>query len=248
MNLTAFVLTLVALAVSDPSPIVGPTGGVPGDILILDASKAKAKSYAWGVDRDLPDKRMSILPLPPDNSRCIVCSVPGSYVVFCATATDKGDVQIYRWVVSVGTQPNPPGPPNPTPPTPTPVPVPVPVPVPPTPPPLPVGRFRLASFVATEANKLPAAAKVRAPVIGAAFGVLQARMVAGTLSATMVPSETKAAFNSAAGDHLTAWQAVSKTTQSRLQALTKEKDGIKTLADLADAYGELKIGLESVNP
>lgn len=246
--LTTLIL-LTALA-ADASPIVGPTGGVPGDILVLDASKAKAKSYAWGVDRDLPDKRMSILPLPPDNSRCIVCSVPGSYVVFCATATDKGEVQIYRWVVTVGNQPPQPGPPQPQPPAPNPQPnPPVPVPVPPDPPapkPLPDGRFKLASFVATEATKLPAAAKARAPVMATAFGHLQAMIAAGALSTWQVPIETLAAFNAAAGDQVKAWQPVSKAVQTRLRELAKEPNGIKTLADLADAYGEIKNGLEAV--
>lgn len=256
----AFLLLVFASSLAAENPIVGPTGAARGDIVLLDASRAKAKSYAWTVVPKLPAGRLTIL---PDGAKCQVCSVrhkidgfpAGTYYVFCSTADEKGVVTIWEWQVKIAEDDNP-GPPQPTPPNPGPNPNPnpqpnPPTPVPPDPPapkPLPDGRYKLAALIAAEAGKLPAAAKVRAPIMATAFGTLQAKIAAGGIAVWQVPIETLTAFNAAAGDQLAAWQPVSKATQTRLRELAKVAGagGIKSLADLAEAYGELKVGLEAV--
>lgn len=129
--LTAFLLLLMipAAALADPpkAQILGPTGGTPGDILILDATKsAGAEHFAWRVYPELPESRPTLLPLE-NGAKCIVASVPGTYIVFLAVSNADG-LDMVRWVVVVGGPgPAPPGP-NPNPPVPVP-----PTPVPPAP-------------------------------------------------------------------------------------------------------------------
>jgi hypothetical protein len=104
-----------------PKPlIVGPTGGQPGDILLLDATQSVADHFAWSVTPKLPEGRPTILPIE-DGRKCLVTSVPGAYSVFLAASNAEG-VKIVEWGVTVGGDPRPPtpgpNPPGPTPPTP----------------------------------------------------------------------------------------------------------------------------------
>ena len=86
-HLAATFAILASLSTADaehPVPVItGPTGGQPGDILVLDASESVADHYAWSVIPQLPDGRVTILPLA-DGTRCLVCSVPGTYHVHLA--------------------------------------------------------------------------------------------------------------------------------------------------------------------
>lgn len=115
--LTIALLWIASAACCFASPkavITGPTGGVPGDILILDASASGGDFFSWEVAQELDGDRPTILPI--DNGRkCVVASVPGTYVVFLAVG-DKDGIDTIKWQLKVsGEPPKPPAPPAPTP-------------------------------------------------------------------------------------------------------------------------------------
>lgn len=107
-----------------PVPVItGPTGGQPGDLLILDASESSAKHFEWAVVPTLSRDRLTIMPIE-DGKKCILVSVPGQYTVILAVSTDAG-VIMKKHVVTVsdypgpgpnpGPEPKPPEPPRPQP-------------------------------------------------------------------------------------------------------------------------------------
>jgi hypothetical protein len=111
-------LQSAALAVD--ATITGPTGGVPGDILVLDASASEeAKSFAWSCVPNSDDKdRPTIYPIE-GGSKCIICSRPGTYTVILSVASAMGEIAVTQWVVVIeGSAPKPPAPIPPRPPAP----------------------------------------------------------------------------------------------------------------------------------
>lgn len=100
-----------------PIPVItGPSGGVPGDLLVLDASESQADYFSWAVIPELPDGRLTIMVLE-GGRKCIVASVPGTYTVVLAAGTADG-VVLKKHTVTVTGGGDQPGPIQPKPPTP----------------------------------------------------------------------------------------------------------------------------------
>jgi len=98
LALTLYLLPMVAVAQDAQAKIIGPTGGKPGDILVLDATNSVADHYAWSVEPELPNERPTIMVLE-DGRKCLVASVPGTYTIFLAVSTAGGIDQI-KWTVT----------------------------------------------------------------------------------------------------------------------------------------------------
>lgn len=100
-----------------PIPVItGPSGGVPGDLLVLDASDSQADHLTWAVLPELPDGRQTIL-VVDSGRKAIIASVPGQYTVILAAATADG-VVLKTHTVTVSGGGNTPDPIQPKPPTP----------------------------------------------------------------------------------------------------------------------------------
>lgn len=88
-----------AFAQSPTIDIIGPTGGVPGDLLVLSIESDTATHVAWTVTPELPDGRVTLLPIE-QSRKAILCSVPGTWTVICAASSDTG-IAIKKHVVVV---------------------------------------------------------------------------------------------------------------------------------------------------
>lgn len=100
----------------------GPTGGVPGDLIVLDATGSTADFFSWNVIPQLSGGRQTIVTVE-NGRKAFLASVPGQYTVILSVANGEGiDVLLYRVTISNDgsvPQPLPPGPtPNPNPPVP----------------------------------------------------------------------------------------------------------------------------------
>ncbi|MAT14255.1 MAG: hypothetical protein CMJ46_03195 [Planctomyces sp.] len=233
-----------AMAAPPEAIITGPTGGIPGDILVLDASESKADFFDWEVTPELPDGRKTILPLE-GGKKCLVTSVPGTYTAFLAAGNAEG-IDLKKWTVKVGGDSPTPGPgPGPTPPHPGPNPNP-PNPVPPTPTPdVPDGKFAIAKLVRDWARQVNTPSR-SAECVKLADGAdaISARISAGTLEG---PREILAAVleaNIAAVGHSLEWQAFGKKFEARLRELY-EASRLQTDADWAVLFQEMAVGLRA---
>jgi len=100
-----------------PIPVItGPSGGVPGDLLVLDASESQADHFSWAVVPEIPDGRLTILVIE-GGRKCVVASVPGTYTVILAAGTADG-VAVKKHTVTVSGGGNTPDPIKPRPPEP----------------------------------------------------------------------------------------------------------------------------------
>lgn len=239
--------TLIALAImaaaaaSFAAPpelsIVGPTGGQPGDILLLDATKSDAEHFDWGVTPKLPEGRPTILPLE-GGKKCIVTSVPGNYTVFLAGSNGEG-VKLVEWGVKVGGDPTPPTP-GPTPPGPQPTP---PTPTPPTP--SPTG-LAAEAVKWTEAVTSPTRVE-DAHKLSGAFEAAAAEIVAGQDSQPQQFLQALARHNSAAipADRRSAWAPFEQAFVAKVNELYK--GGKLSSRDAwATMFREISVGLAAV--
>lgn len=240
-------ITNTASAAPPRATVTGPTGGLPGDILVLDGSESIADFFAWTVLPELPNKRPTILVLE-GGRKCLVCSVPGVYTVIFTVANDEGIDQL-KWVVTVGPQPGPTPPPGPNP-EPGPSPEPDPAPVPPEPS-LPDGVYKLPVFARDQALALvvsPNRAMQAAAVAGGLEGVAAA-ISAGTLT---LPNHILAAVLAANRDALGEaglrdWLRWGTAVAQRLQVLYDSGRGTMVGPEAwATALREIALGLRAV--
>lgn len=227
------ILLMTSISYADQPIIVltGPSGGVPGDILILDASSSTADHYAWSVTPELPDGRTTIMPLE-GGTKCLISSVPGTYNVFLAISTADG-ISMKRHTVTVigDCPPDPqPGPPQPQPQPPQ--------PQPPTP--LPDGQYKLAADAyrwAVAINDPTGSAN-----LASAFETVSSRAAAGGFSGVseMIKATTEA--NRAAVDRNKWLQPFFVPFDKRLTELNKSGE-LRSIDDHATAWSEIAIGL-----
>lgn len=88
--------------------IVGPSGGKPGNLLILDAGSSIGAHYAWEVYPPAADGSLSYFAFE-GGKKCCITGVPGVYQVFLAVSNDQG-IDMTRWTLTVqsgGPQPDP---------------------------------------------------------------------------------------------------------------------------------------------
>lgn len=225
-------LAFSATANADPPSaiILGPTGGVPGDILVLDASASNGDFFAWQVTPELPEGRTTILPLE-GGRKCLVCSVPGTYTLFLAVGNAKG-ISLLKHVVAVrGTGPSPPDPQPPPRPDPD----------------LPEGRYGLAKVVYELAvQHVPQQSRSAAQPLAQNYRGVAAQIAAGTLSgAAAILKATTEQNRDAVGEHRDAWQAFFRALAVPLQEHSNA-GRLRTNEDFQTAWGEIAIGLEAV--
>lgn len=233
------VAATVAIAEPPRPQIVGPTGGLPGDILLLDATQSiDCDHFDWSVTPRLPEGRPTILPIEGGH-KAIVTSVPGTYTIFLAGGNDEG-VKLIEWSVTVGSGPGPaPGP------TPPPGPEPGPEPTPPTPEP---ERFGLRTLAPQWAAAVTGGTRAtEAAALSAAFEAAAAQVVA-----TSPPSPDKviailAAHCSPAvpAARRPAWSGFDEAFGAAINELYKSGQ-LKTNDDWAAAFREVAAGLATV--
>lgn len=233
-----------ACAAPPRATVTGPTGGMPGDILVLDASASNADFYAWNVTPELPDDRPTILPLD-EGEKCLVCSVPGVYTVILAVSNPEGIDQI-KWTVTVGNGPTPPVPP-PVPPGPEPPPNPVP-PNPPEPEPdLPVGVYDISRFARDGVANVSSPTKTtEAHALAAAFTGIAARIAAGTLTnPRLILAALLQANNDALGASMPLWVQYGTALGKRIEGLVKA-GRVASPEEWATLMREIALGLAAV--
>ena len=103
--------------------IVGPSGGVPGDEIIMDASGSSGSVFRWELTRRGFSQEETQFQISPDGRELEIQSYPGIYDVTLMVANESGIDYKKKTVVVWSTQPPTPGP-LPVPPTPGPLPVP----------------------------------------------------------------------------------------------------------------------------
>jgi len=224
---------LAATARANPptAVITGPTGGVAGDILLLDASGSGAEFYAWSVTPRLPGERPTILPLE-EGRKCLIASVPGKYHVFMACGNGEGIDQI-EWTVTISEESSPePAPPEPQPPQPSPV---------------PDGLFGISKLAFELAGSVVSpnrAAEARA--LATAAETVAATIAAGAVSSPQeILQALLAANNAAVGQAIPAWTPWGAAIGLKLRELY-HAGRLKTAADWSACLREIAIGLQAV--
>lgn len=241
LALALVALTAAAIAAPPTAKIVGPTGGQPGDILVLDASHSEgAEHFAWEVTPKLPQEgRPTILPLGDAGTKCIVTSVPGTYTVFLAASNDEG-VRIIEWPMRVGNpQPDPEPDPGPNP-DPQPGPDPDPTPNP--------DRFGLAADALSWSAAVTGGTRVaEAQSLGAAFESVAAEIAAGVATTQEQILQSLARQCSAAipAARQSAWIAFDASLQARINELYLAGQ-LSRPDDWAVAFREVASGLAAV--
>jgi hypothetical protein len=250
----AFGPALPACGAPPPAVISGPTGGVPGDILWLDASTSVGDHFLWKVTPSA-EGRLAFVVYPGDVRKCQIPSRPGSYTVFLAVSNDEG-VDLTTWTVTVnGPAPPEPFPPQPVPPQPAPpAPVPPPNPPAPNPPapapnpdPFPVGQFNISRDVATWAMQIPSATRAaEAKALADAADSIAAAIAAGTVSgAQQILSAVFTANNTALGTNVVVWHPFGEKLSARIKAIYLDKK-LTTDAAWATLFQEIAVGLRAV--
>lgn len=228
-------LVLVECINAGELKVVGPSGGVPGDIILLtaqvDGSPAVASHrFAWSV---IPPVTASGKPtsLKISDDKIIVASIPGRYSIVCA-AGNADEVLQSLWVVEIEGTPQPgPGP--------TPGPEPGPGPSPDL---TPLGKLayewtRAVNRSAEEKRAFAAAYRQTASTIDSsvAAGVTMTPEQCVKLLAEEVGAIATPAFRDAWGE----WSAKYKAEMQRLR--------LTTAAQHATAWREIAAGLEAAS-
>lgn len=199
--------------------IHGPSGGTPGDILLLDASSSTAaQHFLWKVRPELAGRRT--IYVTESGKKCQVVSIPGTYTLTLAVSNEDG-IDLTDWVITI---PGDPDQPQPSPgPAPAPRPVP-PGPKPPDPPPAPEfpdGQFKIAGDVyrwALDVNSTSRATDAAA--LAEAANSIAAAIAAGTLSSPQkILAALLVANNAALGPHVGDWKPFGDLYSARLKQL-----------------------------
>lgn len=112
-----FLLLCSMASAGEPAKAViqGPTGGVPGDLILLDATASTGKYFKWLVHPQLPGGRQTIV-LVEGGRKAFIASVPGQYSVTLAVGNEDGiDLIVYTVTITATGQPAPQPPTVPTP-------------------------------------------------------------------------------------------------------------------------------------
>ena len=228
-------LFALALSIAGQSPeavITGPTGGLPGDIIILDASGSSADFFHWNVFPKLAGGRQTIAPFP-GGSHAVLATVPGQYTVVLTVGTAEGLDQI-EYVVNIGGDvPPAPIPPDPEPDAPV----------------LPAGRFRLAPDSYKWASEVDSSERGRAAKLAAGFRAVAAQIAAGALrTAADIHAAQSRKNREALGDTADIGGEWRGWLESLAVVLKRFGDAgkLSTPADYQTAWTEIATGLEAV--
>jgi hypothetical protein len=231
-----FLLLPAAVQAAAPVAIIkGPTGGRPGDLIVLDARESKnAEHYEWQITADNGHETIAQFAM-----EAVIPTHPGTYYVFLAVSNNEG-LDFAKWKVTI-TSPNPPTPP-PNPPSPPNPPTPPTPPTPPGPTPPPDGKFGIAPLVYAEALKLnrPLEAAAYAGVFESVAKDIRDEKLIGPLA---VLTAMKERSKKAVPDR-TAWQGVNGVVESKLKSLY-DADRLGSDADWADCCAEIALGLRA---
>lgn len=253
--LLAPLLLVPTLAQADaPRAIInGPNTGVPGEILILDASPSEGEPthFTWKISPELKGRKQ--LDVKDNGRRVQVASFGGQYVVMLSISNADGN-DVLTWPIAIpGAPPCPPPepqpvtptpvpepqpPPQPTPPAPQPVtptpPAPQPDPVTPQPPPSP-GRFGIAPRV--RAAVLGVSSPTRAAEVArlrARLTELRSQGAAGSLTAQQFLDALVAELKSLPDS----WQVVKTLAALGIRVLVAGGQ-LKTVQDFVDLAAEI---------
>lgn len=231
--LSACVLIVPVIGWTAEAVIEGPTGGVPGDVILLDASSSTGEHYKWDVLPKLGDGRQTIVPIE-GGKRAIVASVPGQYTVILAVSDEMGvDLLLYTVTIS-GDRPPGPGP-GPDPPK----------PVEPT---FPDSRLGL-SMAIYQASKGVPNAKRDAVQMGEVFIGISSQVAAGGLkgqSAVVAATRNQTASVAGSQARIDEWKPVlGEAMGQELQRLATAGK-LSTDRDIAIAWREIGVGLQAV--
>lgn len=224
----------VTLCAAPPTAVVeGPNRALPGDLVVLDASRSQAAGFAWV----LADSDKTFLAV--DDGRRVVFATarPGRYtfVLVAATAEASGAprVALARHVVEIGAPPPGPGP------------------APDPPAPLPPGRFGLAEEARRWAGavSLPPADRLRtARLVAGNFETVSTAIAAGAVkNVDAALAQLVAANQSAlAASEYAAWKNDWNPSFRAAMQKLDEAGRLATLTDVADAFREIAAGLNAV--
>ena len=99
---TLAILLLSATAAIAEAPlaiVTGPSGGVPGDLIVLDAGDSIADHLAWAIIPEPADGRQSML-IVDEGRKAIIASIPGQYTIILAVSNADG-VAIRQHKISI---------------------------------------------------------------------------------------------------------------------------------------------------
>ena len=235
-----FCITTTALAEPPKAVIMGPTGGRPGDLIVLNAHESVGEFFAWHIATENGHEQIARF-----GREAVIPTHAGVYYVFMSCSNSEG-IAFAKWRVEITpSNPTPPTPPpNPGPnPTPNPNPPSPPSPTPPNPAPGPEdGRFAVAvlSYSAAKAVGRPQ----EASALGAAFrtiaktirddqpGILSIMGLVRRETAKAIPESSKGA-----------WSGFNDVIQTKLKSLYSGGQ-LSSTKDFADCFDELAVGLE----
>lgn len=257
---SVMLLALLIPAALDAAPpravINGPTTGVPGELLTLDASQSEGDGlkYLWRVQPDVTGRKV-IDVCNKDGSRARIASLPGKWTYILVVSNAEG-ADLLSWTVDIPgspvpqPQPVPPNPnplPQPIPPTPGPTPVPVPGPSPAPGPPTPAPLSRFATDVTGWVSLVTSPTRVAdAGKLAAAADAVSAQIAAGTARDAKAILAAMLAANNAAGVDIAAWKPFATKLQAYMTAeylagrLSTSDQFVALLHDLAAGLRAVK--------
>lgn len=222
----------LCFAESPKAVITGPTGGVPGDIILLDASGSVGDHFVWKVSRELPDGRQALIVFE-GGRKAVVASLPGQCEIWFA-AGNKDGIDLIKYVVNItGSTPNP-------------TPGPQPFPQPDNKPQFPDSKLGISQRVYDVAKTIPRASG-ESQDLAKQFRGIVAQIAARTLSgSTSIIGAIKDANYSALNteDKRTRWTPFLDKNGPLTQILKEQKP--VTDEQFSQVFLEFAIGLEAV--
>lgn len=197
--------------------INGPTTGVAGELLTLDASASEGKDvkYLWRSSLDAPGRKL--FEACGEGKKCRINSLPGTWV-YALVVYNSEDADLLFWTVTVpgATPPLPPSPnpPQPVPPEPLPKPPEPPAPAPPSPPPtppapvIPEGKFGITKpLIQWIGNVTTATRAAEAASLAGKLEAFRAKIDSQSVSGSIaIALGLKAALSEGLGSAYAAWQ------------------------------------------
>ncbi len=236
--LIALCIPSFAFAEQPKAVISGPTGGVAGDIIVLDATQSIGKFRKWMVAPKLQSGRQTIMEIE-GGTRAIIASVPGQYNVTLIVSNEEG-IDVIEYVVSIGGGPTP----NPQPqPQPQPQPNPPPFNPEPTFPNSKYGFSKLTYMGAREIGNKDEARK-----LAVAYRGIASKIGAGGLSGqAAIFAELKQLTTDTLGSQarVDAWKPLLAVALAKQFQLLKDQGNPISDQLCNDAFVEIAVGMET---
>lgn len=258
--LLAMLIPVSAMAAGPLAIITGPSGGVPGDEIILDASGSTGEVFRWECVRRGHSPNDTHYQVSQDGRSLQIHSYPGVYDVTLMVA-DADGIDWKRKTVTVWASyppdplpdpdpvpPSPPGPQPPSPPGPTPPTPPQPEPEPePEPEPLPDGEFSISRPVYETASRINSPTLARdAHAIASAMETVAAAVSAGTLRTTgEIVEALRERINTILRGNVSPWQEFNEMLARRLKQFS-DAGRLENNSQWATLLIEIATGLKQV--